>query len=100
MEDASQLSEEGGVTVSERLNELGIGPYQLLITFLVGGFFVGEGAEMLGVTSLARALDTDWGMGSFMRGFMVSAGFIGLGIGCQMSGPISDVHGRTFAISV
>lgn len=98
--DDERTSEDAGPaypaapTVAEKITELGLGMYQLQALLLVCGFFTVQGVAIISGTSLARTLDLDWGMTNAQRGLMVSIIFVGLAVGCGLSGPIADSYGR------
>eukprot|EP00490_Sorites_sp_Unknown_P029012 CAMPEP_0114645996 /NCGR_PEP_ID=MMETSP0191-20121206/4903_1 /TAXON_ID=126664 /ORGANISM="Sorites sp." /LENGTH=138 /DNA_ID=CAMNT_0001858771 /DNA_START=65 /DNA_END=478 /DNA_ORIENTATION=+ len=86
--------------VTDAVEELGFGLYQLVPMFLTGGIFLAEGAEMLIMGSITSLLHRHWELDPVIRGGMVSIVFIGFSAGNFLSGQIGDRFGRRTSVLV
>lgn len=61
---------------------------------LGGGVWAADGAELLLLGSITRALQYEWDLSPFQRGFVVSIVFFGVLVGNFFSGSLGDKYGR------
>lgn len=81
--------------VIERIG-LGCGQWKALIAG--GGVWLADGAELLLITSITKAVDKEWGLYTWEKGLIVSIVFFGVFIGNLLSGITGDVLGRRLPI--
>lgn len=80
--------------VSETVDAIGFGWFQVLMLLMTGGIMFAEGAEMLVMGSITTLLHDHWDLSPVMRGSMVSVVFVGFAVGNMISGQIGDRWGR------
>lgn len=76
------------------IEQIGFGYAQLRIAFISGGVWLADGAELLLIGTVTRAVSDEWHMAAWQRGFVVSVVFVGIFIGNGIGGPLSDSKGR------
>mmetsp|Transcript_65896 Transcript_65896/g.157539 ORF Transcript_65896/g.157539 Transcript_65896/m.157539 type:complete len:530 (-) Transcript_65896:59-1648(-) len=84
--------------VSEALETIGFGRFQVMVLLLTGGVMFAEGAEMLVMGSITALLHEHWDLHPALRGAMVSIVFVGFSVGNFFSGQIGDRWGRRKAV--
>eukprot|EP00928_Gymnodinium_smaydae_P089348 TRINITY_DN73325_c0_g1_i1.p1 TRINITY_DN73325_c0_g1~~TRINITY_DN73325_c0_g1_i1.p1 ORF type:complete len:547 (-),score=69.80 TRINITY_DN73325_c0_g1_i1:29-1669(-) len=82
------------VQLERLLEDLGIGKYQVLQCFLLGGVWLVDGAEMLVSSAILGALQGAWHMSSWTKGLIVALVFVGVGVGSIVGGHFADNFGR------
>lgn len=80
----------------EVLETIGVGRYQYLQCFLLGGLYLTDGAEMLVSSSILGSLQETWHISNTMKGIMMSTTFVGVALGGLAGGRCADVMGRRF----
>jgi putative MFS transporter len=80
--------------ISSAMDDIGFGTYQLLLMQLCGGGWLFDGIELSLVSFIIPALVTQWGVTPVQSGAMASVVFLGMAIGAQFGGVISDRLGR------
>eukprot|EP00438_Fugacium_kawagutii_P017477 Skav217973 [mRNA] locus=scaffold496:27140:34529:- [translate_table: standard] len=73
---------------------IGMGPAQIAWGLLGGGIWLADGAELLLVSAVTRSLQKEWHLTAFMKGFIVSAVYMGIFLGNAASGGCSQRFGR------
>lgn len=86
--------------LTQVVERLGFGWAQLKALFLGGGVWAADGAELLLIGSVTRAVNEEWGLSATQRGLIVSTVFLGVLVGNLSSGTLGDVMGRRFPIIV
>eukprot|EP00418_Pyrodinium_bahamense_P024067 CAMPEP_0179139924 /NCGR_PEP_ID=MMETSP0796-20121207/66962_1 /TAXON_ID=73915 /ORGANISM="Pyrodinium bahamense, Strain pbaha01" /LENGTH=493 /DNA_ID=CAMNT_0020839413 /DNA_START=1 /DNA_END=1482 /DNA_ORIENTATION=- len=85
-------------TVTEVIDNLGLGLAQVRATALSGSVFFADGAELLLVSSVTRAVSEEWSFTGFQRSSVVSVVYVGMLIGNVLGGPLGDQLGRRLPI--
>mmetsp|Transcript_132586 Transcript_132586/g.383258 ORF Transcript_132586/g.383258 Transcript_132586/m.383258 type:complete len:493 (-) Transcript_132586:127-1605(-) len=89
---------KGPPPLSEVIERLGFGWAQLRCAIIGGAVFLADGAELLLIGTVTRAVSSEWGMPAWQRGLVVSVVFVGILLGNAMSGPMGDNFGRRMPI--
>lgn len=94
------LRADGGSvpTVAQLVDRFGMGLAQVRVGVCAGGVWLADGAELLLISSVARAVSDEWQLTALQRGVVVSVVFAGLAFGSLCSGLIADLMGRRQAI--
>ncbi|CAD7952855.1 unnamed protein product [Amoebophrya sp. A25] len=82
------------IDVSNWVEVIGLGCGQLKIFHCIGGVWLSDGAELLLLSALIRAVSLEWEFTASERGSVVGVVFIGVLIGNLLSGTIGDAIGR------
>lgn len=84
--------------LSEVVEKIGFGLAQVRAIVLGGGVWLADGAELLLIGTVTRAVSNEWHLNSWQRGFVVSIVFVGILLGNMSSGPLGDTFGRRLPI--
>jgi len=87
-------------TMTTVVNELGIGWSQFILCFIGGAIWAADGAELLIIGSVTRAVGHEWDLRAWQRGSLVSLVFVGVLFGNSASGPFGDGWGRRLPMLV
>jgi len=103
--DAEDGDAKGGnITVRTQLNDaieqIGPGPYQLIVLILGGGVYMAEGSLLLMLSVIAKSLIIRWKLSALFAGAMVTILFCGLLVGTILGGFLCDRFGRRMPILV
>jgi len=82
------------------IDEIGVGPYQLIVLLLGGGVYMAEGSFLLMLSIVAKSLVIKWQLSPWTAGAMASVLFAGLLVGTIAGGFACDHHGRRMPILV
>eukprot|EP00397_Hematodinium_sp_SG-2012_P027066 GEMP01028414.1.p1 GENE.GEMP01028414.1~~GEMP01028414.1.p1 ORF type:complete len:226 (+),score=36.94 GEMP01028414.1:178-855(+) len=86
--------------LSSVIEEIGFGWAQVKLTLMGGSVWAADGAELLILGSITRAVKEEWDLSPFQRGFVVSIVFLGVLIGNFLSGTLGDKYGRRLPIII
>eukprot|EP00392_Amoebophrya_sp_AT5.2_P008268 g8287.t1 len=86
--------------VAEWLEVLGTGKAQFEIMNQCNGIWLVDGAEIILLSSLVRAVATEWNLNSVQRGLVVGVVYLGVLLGNLLSGSVGDSIGRRSAVLV
>lgn len=84
--------------LSAVVDSLGFGWAQLSQLVVGGGIWAADGAELMLIGSVTRALAGEWELDAHERGMAASSVFIGMLAGNIVSGPIGDRYGRRIPV--
>ncbi|CAD7948061.1 unnamed protein product [Amoebophrya sp. A120] len=90
----SKTSTPLSLHVSDWIELFGFGWGQVKILNNVGGIWLADGAELLLLSALIRAVSLEWDLNAAERGGIVSVVFIGVLLGNLLSGTLGDAIGR------
>ncbi|CAK9229261.1 unnamed protein product [Sphagnum troendelagicum] len=98
MDDSSSSSSAttGSFTVEDAIKEVGFGPYQGWLLAYAGMSWVAEAMEMMLLSFVGPAVQTEWGLSSRQESLIASIVFVGMMIGAYSWGILSDLKGRRF----
>ncbi|GBG65505.1 hypothetical protein CBR_g51099 [Chara braunii] len=80
--------------VSEGIDALGFGWFQVMMLFYSGLAWVGDAMEMLLLSFVGPAAKCEWNLNGTMEGAVTSTVFVGMLFGAYVWGAVSDVKGR------
>ena len=84
-------------TVDEAIDEIGFGPFQLVMLCVTGLAWMGDAMEMMLLSFLGPAARCEWGISPRQEGMLTSVVFVGMLFGAPTWGQIADWKGRKFA---
>lgn len=85
-------------SLAEVVEAIGFGAAQLQACVIGGGVWLADGAELLLIGSVTRAVAEEWRLAAWQRGAVVSVVFVGIFLGNAASGPLGDSWGRRLPI--
>eukprot|EP00268_Persea_americana_P061107 TRINITY_DN7680_c0_g1_i6.p1 TRINITY_DN7680_c0_g1~~TRINITY_DN7680_c0_g1_i6.p1 ORF type:complete len:108 (+),score=26.51 TRINITY_DN7680_c0_g1_i6:213-536(+) len=85
-------------TVDEALVAMGFGKFQGLVLAYAGMGWVAEAMEMMLLSFVGPAVQSEWGLSSHEESLITSAVFAGMLVGAYSWGIVSDKHGRRHMI--
>ncbi|XP_068642323.1 organic cation/carnitine transporter 7-like [Aristolochia californica] len=80
--------------MDEALVSMGFGKFQGLILAYAGMGWISEAMEMMLLSFVGPAVQSEWGLSSHEQSFITSAVFAGMLVGAYSWGIVSDSHGR------
>jgi len=86
--------------VGSVIDAIGMGPYQAKEALLSASVWLADGAELLLIGSVTRAVANDWNLSPTQKGAVVSIVFVGVFAGNLLSGPCSDRFGRRWPVLI
>ena len=84
-------------TVDEAIDDIGFGPYQLVMLCVTGLAWMGDAMEMMLLSFLGPAARCEWGISPRQEGMLTSVVFVGMLFGAPTWGSIADWKGRKLA---
>ena len=93
-DNAHSSSPQTSMTVSEAVEHIGMGPFQILIIVICGLFTFADAMEMLLLAVLGPILQCEWLLGEFYVAFITTIVFIGYMVMAPVWGGLSDHYGR------
>lgn len=64
-------------SVAQAVNALGFGPFQLVLSFVIGLCWMSEAIELMILSILSPALQCEWGISQYQQAFLTTVVFIG-----------------------
>ncbi|KAJ4792105.1 Major facilitator superfamily protein [Rhynchospora pubera] len=86
--------EDATYTVDEALIKLGFGKFQAFILFYAGMGWIGEAMEMMLLSFVGPAVQSQWDLSAQKESMITSVVFVGMLIGAYSWGIVSDTYGR------
>lgn len=91
----SQMGEGSAMyTVDEALMAMGFGNFQGLMLVYAGMGWVAEAMEMMLLSFVGPAIQSEWSLSSHEESLITSVVFAGMLVGAYSWGIVSDKHGR------
>ncbi len=87
-----------GTRISKYVDSIGSGPFQICHTILAGAVWFADGSEMLALSSVSMAVQSEWHISKLSTGSLVSVVFIGALVGCLFAGQMGDTLGRRWTV--
>ena len=97
---ASGVVPDDTFTVTQAINNIGFGRFQIVLSFVVGLCWMADSMEMMILSILPLALHCEWGINQYRQAFLTTIVFIGMMISSTFWGKISDRFGRKQALIV
>ena len=91
---------ENVFTVDEAINQMGFGPFQVLITVFCGLLWVADAMELMILSILSPILKCQWDLTSTEEALITSVVFLGVMVGAVFWGFINDLIGRKKSLLV
>ena len=66
-------------TVTQAVNNIGFGRFQIILSFIVGLCWMADSMEMMILSILPLALQCEWGINHYRQAFLTTIVFIGKG---------------------
>ncbi|KAG9142323.1 hypothetical protein Leryth_026953 [Lithospermum erythrorhizon] len=88
------VEESGYYTLDEALNSVGFGKFQLLVLSYAGMGQVCEAMEMMLLSFVGPAVQSEWSLSSRQESLISSVVFAGMLVGAYSWGLVSDKYGR------
>jgi len=97
---ASGVVPDDTFTVTQAVNSIGFGRFQIVLSFVVGLCWMADSMEMMILSILPLALHCEWGINQYRQAFLTTIVFIGMMISSAFWGQISDRFGRKQALII
>lgn len=95
-EDSGELT----YTLSEAVEKIGFGKFQIRILLMVGFFTIADALEMMLLSILAPTIRCIWHLPSWKEALVTTVVFVGMMFGSSFWGWLADNYGRKFVIVV
>ena len=92
--------EEKTLTVSEAVEEIGIGPFQRKLLAICGVSWAADAMEVIIISYVIPIVVAQWSLTSGQAGFIGTAIFLGMLVGAWFWGTITDYVGRKIGFQV
>jgi len=92
--------DEGTETVTDRINKIGFGFYQVQGFILCSGFVIAEGAGLAMASGLANTIAEDLRLTPWGESMVMTTTFTGLATGTLITGSLADPFGRRLPMLV
>ncbi|CAL8115612.1 unnamed protein product [Orchesella dallaii] len=87
-------------TVSQAINALGFGKFQVMLSLFTGLCWMADSMEMMILSILSPALQCEWGIDKYKQAFLTTSVFFGMMVSSPFWGDLSDKYGRRLALWV
>ncbi|CAG7731972.1 unnamed protein product [Allacma fusca] len=87
-------------TVSQAINALGFGKFQVMLSLFTGLCWMADSMEMMILSILSPALHCTLGIDEYQQAFLTTSVFLGMMISSPFWGNLSDKYGRRLALWV
>lgn len=91
-----QKEEQATYDVSEAIEAVGFGCYQVLLMFMCSAIWVADAMEMMMLSFLSPALTCEWSLDNQQKAFISTVVFVGMCCGAPFWGWVDDAYGRRF----
>ena len=81
-------------TVDDAIDQIGFGPFQLIITVFCGLLWIADAMELMILSILSPAVKCQWRLSDFEEASITSVVFVGFLVGGLFWGVICDILGR------
>ncbi|KAK2574408.1 Synaptic vesicle 2-related protein [Acropora cervicornis] len=92
--DSNNGSTEETFTLSEAVEAIGMGKYQILLILMAGFINMCDSLELLLLSILAPTIHCLWHLSSWEEALITTIVFVGMAAGCPLWGWLSDNFGR------
>lgn len=98
--DSNNGSTEETFTLSEAVEAIGMGKYQILLILMAGFVNMCDSLELLLLSILAPTIHCLWHLSSWEEALITTIVFVGMAVGCPLWGWLSDNFGRKSMIVI
>ena len=91
---ASGVVPDDSFTVTQAVNALGFGKFQIILSFVTGLCWMADSMEVMILSILSPALHCEWGVSQYKQAFLTTVVFIGMMFSSAFWGQVSDKYGR------
>jgi len=95
---ASGVVPDDSFTVTQAVNALGFGKFQIILSFVTGLCWMADSMEVMILSILSPALHCEWGVSQYKQAFLTTVVFIGMMFSSAFWGQVSDKYGRRRAL--
>lgn len=99
-EQEGEDSREPTYTLSDVIEKIGFGRFQVKIVLIVGFFYMTEALEVMLLSILAPSIRCIWHLSSWKEALITTVVFIGMMFGSSVWGWLADNYGRKFVIVI
>ncbi|KAK2574443.1 Synaptic vesicle 2-related protein [Acropora cervicornis] len=99
-EQEGEDSREPTYTLSDVIEKIGFGRFQVKIVLIVGFFYMTEALEIMLLSILAPSIRCIWHLSSWKEALITTVVFIGMMFGSSVWGWLADNYGRKFVIVI
>jgi putative MFS transporter len=92
--------DERSLTVSEAVEEIGVGPFQHKLLVICGASWAADAMEVIIISYVIPIVVSQWSLTSGQAGFIGTAIFLGMLIGAWFWGTITDYVGRKIGFQI
>ena len=87
-------------TVSQAVNTLGFGKFQIILSFVTGLCWMADSMEIMILSILSPALHCEWGASQYKQAILTTVVFAGMMLSSAFWGKVSDKFGRRKALLI
>lgn len=91
---ASGVVPDDTFTVTQAVNSLGFGRFQIILSFVTGLCWMADSMEIMILSILSPALHCEWGVSQYRQAFLTTVVFVGMMLSSAFWGRLSDKYGR------
>ena len=91
---ASGVVPDDSFTVTQAVNALGFGKFQIILSFVTGLCWMADSMEVMILSILSPALHCEWGVSQLNQALLTTVVFIGMMFSSAFWGHVSDKYGR------
>ena len=87
---ASGVVPDDSFTVTQAVNSLGFGKFQIILSFVTGLCWMADSMEVMILSILSPALHCEWGVSQYKQALLTTIVFIGMMFSSAFWGHVSD----------
>jgi len=91
---ASGVVPDDTFTVTQAVNKIGFGKFQMILSVVTGLCWMADSMEMMILSILPIALHCEWGINQYSQAFLTTVVFLGMMVSSTFWGKLSDKFGR------
>lgn len=95
---ASGVVPDDTFTVTQAVNAIGFGRFQIILSFVTGLCWMSDSMEMMILSILSPALHCEWEIHQLQQALLTTVVFVGMMLSSPFWGKVSDKYGRRAAL--